>query len=365
MAKSKAKATGAIEILKEQHDKVKKAFKEFEKLDREDTETQQQLVQTVCEDLKLHTTLEEELFYPAAREALDDEDIMNEAQVEHETAKMLIEQLENMGADDPNFHATFTVLGEYVMHHVKEEESEMFPQVKKTDLDLEELGGADARAHAGADGRDAGRGERGRLKPDKPKEAAGRRARATRRARARPAPARMSARSATGAARPRAASPARTAKELAASCAPSAAPDRAGSPVGNARQRRLRGGRRHCEPHREPARRAADQCDRAHPRRRPPARARPRRAQHRARIRHPYRGVGVVGAVLRVAAGKAAQRRGRGRRSRRLRTSSTTTSCTAGFAPDSKRIFPLARLLRYLRRARRRALGGGAPRASA
>jgi len=53
---------------------------------------------------------------------------------------MLIEQLENMGADDPNFHATFTVLGEYVMHHVKEEEGEMFPQAKKTDLDLEELG---------------------------------------------------------------------------------------------------------------------------------------------------------------------------------------------------------------------------------
>ena len=141
MAKRKAKAAeGAIELLKEQHDKVKKAFKEFEKLDREDTETQQQLVQTVCEDLKLHTTLEEELFYPAVREAIDDEDLLNEAQVEHETAKMLIEQLENMGADDPNYHATFTVLGEYVMHHVKEEETEMFPEVKKSDLDLNELG---------------------------------------------------------------------------------------------------------------------------------------------------------------------------------------------------------------------------------
>jgi len=140
MAKSKAKASGAIELLKEQHDKVKKALKEFEKLDREDTEAQKQLVQTVCEDLKVHTTLEEELFYPAAREAIDDEDLMNEAQVEHETAKMLIEQLENMGPDDPNFRATFTVLGEYVLHHVKEEESEMFPEVKKTDLDLEELG---------------------------------------------------------------------------------------------------------------------------------------------------------------------------------------------------------------------------------
>lgn len=141
MAKAKAKATGAIELLKEQHDKVKKAFKEFEKLDREDSERARELVQATCEDLKLHTTLEEELFYPAAREAIDDEDLMNEAQVEHETAKMLIEQLENMGADDPNFHATFTVLGEYVMHHVKEEEGEMFPEVKKTDLDLEELGG--------------------------------------------------------------------------------------------------------------------------------------------------------------------------------------------------------------------------------
>jgi Hemerythrin HHE cation binding domain len=140
MAKSKAKATGAVEILKEQHDKVKKAFKQFDKLDREDTEAQQQLVQTTCEDLKLHTTLEEELFYPALREAIDDEDILNEAQVEHETAKMLIEQLENMGADDPNFHATFTVLGEYVNHHVEEEEGEMFPQAKKTDLDFEELG---------------------------------------------------------------------------------------------------------------------------------------------------------------------------------------------------------------------------------
>jgi hemerythrin superfamily protein len=140
MAKSKAKASGAIELLKEQHDKVKKAFKEFEKLGREDAEAQQQLVQRVCEDLKLHTTLEEELFYPAAREAIDDEDILNEAQIEHETAKMLIEQLENMGPEDPNFHATFTVLGEYVLHHVKEEEGEMFPQVKKTDLDLEELG---------------------------------------------------------------------------------------------------------------------------------------------------------------------------------------------------------------------------------
>ena len=140
MPKTKAKAAAAaIEMLKEDHEKVKKAFKEFEKMDREDTETMQQLVATVCEDLKIHTTLEEEIFYPAVREAIEDEDIMNEAQVEHETAKMLIEQLENMQADDPNYHATFTVLGEYVRHHIEEEESEMFPQARKSGLDLKAL----------------------------------------------------------------------------------------------------------------------------------------------------------------------------------------------------------------------------------
>jgi iron-sulfur cluster repair protein YtfE (RIC family) len=140
MAKTRSRASGAIEMLKADHDKVKKAFKEFEKLDHEDTEAARQIVETICEDLKVHTTLEEELFYPALREAMEDEDLLNEAAVEHETAKMLIEQLENMGPDDPNYRATFTVLGEYVMHHVKEEEGEMFPEAKKTDLDFESLG---------------------------------------------------------------------------------------------------------------------------------------------------------------------------------------------------------------------------------
>ena len=140
MAKTRSRASGAIEMLKADHDKVKKAFKEFEKLEQDDTETARHIVQVVCEDLKVHTTLEEEIFYPAVREAIEDEDIMNEASVEHETAKMLIEQLENMGPDDPNFRATFTVLGEYVLHHVKEEEGEMFPEAKKTDLDMEALG---------------------------------------------------------------------------------------------------------------------------------------------------------------------------------------------------------------------------------
>ena len=142
MPKSTSKAPNAIDLLKEDHEKVKKAFKEFEKMDRSDAESCRELVETVCADLRVHTTLEEEIFYPALREAIEDEDILNEAAVEHETAKMLIEQLENMEPDDPNYCATFTVLGEYVMHHVKEEEGEMFPQAKKSkELDLEALGG--------------------------------------------------------------------------------------------------------------------------------------------------------------------------------------------------------------------------------
>jgi hemerythrin superfamily protein len=139
MARSRSKSVEAIDMLKQDHDKVDKAFKEFEEMDREDMAACRQLIMAVCEDLKAHSTLEEEIFYPAVREAIEDDDIMNEASVEHETAKMLIEQLENMQEDDPNFHATFTVLGEYVRHHVKEEEGEMFPAARKSGLDFESL----------------------------------------------------------------------------------------------------------------------------------------------------------------------------------------------------------------------------------
>jgi hemerythrin superfamily protein len=139
--KSRTKTTvDAIDMLRQDHDKVERAFKEFEKMDRQDAAACRRLIESVCEELKTHTILEEEVFYPAVREAIDDEDLMNEAAVEHETAKMLIEQLENMGSDDPNYYATFSVLGEYVRHHIKEESSEMFPAAKKSGMDLVALG---------------------------------------------------------------------------------------------------------------------------------------------------------------------------------------------------------------------------------
>jgi hemerythrin superfamily protein len=138
---SRTKTTvDAIDLLKQDHDKVEKAFKQFEKMDRQDSEACRQLVQAVCEDLKAHTAVEDEIFYPAVREAIDDEDLMNEAAVEHETASMLIEQLDSMGPDDPTYYATFTVLGEYVRHHIKEEQGEMFPAAKRAKVDLAALG---------------------------------------------------------------------------------------------------------------------------------------------------------------------------------------------------------------------------------
>jgi hemerythrin superfamily protein len=141
MSKTKAKTTTVLDLLKDDHDKVKEAFKQFEDMDRSDVATCRELVASVCADLRVHTMIEEEIVYPALRAAIGDEDLMNEAAVEHDSAKTLIEQLEGMEPEDPKYFATFTVLGEYVMHHVKEEEGEMFPQAKKAkDLDLAALG---------------------------------------------------------------------------------------------------------------------------------------------------------------------------------------------------------------------------------
>jgi hemerythrin-like domain-containing protein len=140
MPKSRSKALNAIQLLKEDHEYVKKAFRAFEKMDHEDHQAMKALVSQVCEALKVHTRVEEELFYPAARKAIKDEDLMNEAEVEHDSARSLIRQLERMKPDDPKYAATFTVLGEYVKHHVKEEESEMFPKARRKRMNLQRLG---------------------------------------------------------------------------------------------------------------------------------------------------------------------------------------------------------------------------------
>ena len=135
-----AARTQILADLKDDHKRVKKAYKDFQKLDIEsDPEACQAIVEQVCMELTVHATLEEELLYPAARDAAE-EDLIDEAEVEHETVKALISQLQGMGPDDEKYAARFTVLCEYVLHHVKEEESEMFPQLERARLDWEAMG---------------------------------------------------------------------------------------------------------------------------------------------------------------------------------------------------------------------------------
>lgn len=129
----------AIALLKQDHRTVSALFDEFEKAEEEE---QSAIAQRVCQLLTVHATIEEEVLYPAAKEAFDDEDddMVNEAEVEHASCKELIAKIEGMTSDDEHFTATVKVLSEYIKHHVKEEENELFPAVKKTDLDLKELG---------------------------------------------------------------------------------------------------------------------------------------------------------------------------------------------------------------------------------
>jgi hemerythrin-like domain-containing protein len=138
---AKAKALSALEVLMEDHDYVKKSYRQFQKLDpEEDVEEVQALVKQVCAALKVHLRIEEQILYPAARRALKDADLLDEAEVEHDSAKILIRQLERMKPGNPKYAATFTVLCEYIEHHVKEEEDEMFPQLRRTRLNLQALG---------------------------------------------------------------------------------------------------------------------------------------------------------------------------------------------------------------------------------
>lgn len=117
-----------IEELKEDHRRVKQAFRQAEKLDaEEDGEELREIVEQTCSELEVHARLEEEAFYPVAREVLKEAELIDEAEVEHDSAKALIAQLRQMGPDDEKYAATFKVLGEYVNHHIKEEENEIFP----------------------------------------------------------------------------------------------------------------------------------------------------------------------------------------------------------------------------------------------
>ncbi|MEO8016654.1 MAG: hemerythrin domain-containing protein [Pseudomonadota bacterium] len=151
MARANAKSKGkgsprggngndAIALLKADHRQVEEWFEQFEKARNDDRKLE--LATQICNALKVHTTIEEEIFYPAFLDATDDQDMHHEAQIEHDGAKNLIAQIEASGPDDEYYDSKVKVLSEMIKHHVKEEEQPggMFAEARDSAMDLEKLG---------------------------------------------------------------------------------------------------------------------------------------------------------------------------------------------------------------------------------
>jgi len=134
--------TNAVEVLKQDHDEVEKLFDQYEDAkDEDNAELKAEIVAAVCKALTIHAQIEEELFYPAMRRHEEDaSDLVDEAAVEHQTLKNLVAELMDATPGDDLYDAKVKVLSEYVKHHVKEEEGEMFPMARKADIDLDALG---------------------------------------------------------------------------------------------------------------------------------------------------------------------------------------------------------------------------------
>jgi len=137
----RAAVDNAIAVLTADHERVLELFDRFARI-KSNGPQKAHLVERICDELELHTRVEEELFYPSVREVIEAADLMDEAVVEHDSAKALIDQLRGMKPGDGRYDAIVTVLGEYVKHHVREEQDVMFPKVRATDLDLLALGRA-------------------------------------------------------------------------------------------------------------------------------------------------------------------------------------------------------------------------------
>jgi hemerythrin superfamily protein len=138
-ANGRAKAFDAIALLKDDHRTVEALFEEFESA--KGGRAKQKIANQICMELIVHAQIEEEIFYPATKEAVEEE-LYNEAHVEHDGAKVLIAEILAGDPDDGFYEASVKVLSEMIKHHVKEEEQRdgMFAQAKRSDLDMAELG---------------------------------------------------------------------------------------------------------------------------------------------------------------------------------------------------------------------------------
>lgn len=134
------KGVDAITLLTEDHDNVKAMFEQYEGLGDRAQASKKKLAMQICSELIKHATAEEEIFYPAVLAATKDDDMVDEATVEHASAKDLIAQIMEMEPSEDLFDAKVKVLSELIEHHVKEEEEEMFQKAKKAGLDLDMLG---------------------------------------------------------------------------------------------------------------------------------------------------------------------------------------------------------------------------------
>jgi hemerythrin superfamily protein len=129
-----SRAKDACDLLDADHRAVKKLFKEYEELTesraRGTAQKKLDLAHQICQELTVHAQIEEEIFYPALRNAIKDTDLLDEAEVEHQTAKDLIAQIQDAAEADDKFDAKVKVLGEYIDHHVKEERNEIFVKAR-------------------------------------------------------------------------------------------------------------------------------------------------------------------------------------------------------------------------------------------